>query len=379
MSYDVIVIGAGINGSTTAFDLAQRKRKVLLLEQFPLPHSRGSSHGQTRVIRCLYAQKIYAQMTLDSFPLWQEFERKGNEKLLIRNNMLQVFNKTDHSQIDQAKSILEDLQVSYDVLSKDEINEKYKPLHFQHDVTGICEYEGGTLMASKCVATVQKLFKEFGGELHDNEQVRGIVPGKECRIITNKGQYTTKSVVITAGPFASKLLKMLNLNLPLTIQRTHLCFWKLDNENEGTLEAGFPSFVCRPFNIYGQSSFEYPGLMKICQHGGPVVDIDYPDIEPDLEKQKTFIKKCTKGLSDTPSIIEGCLYTCTPDADFIIDTHPKYNNIVIGTGFSGTGFKMSPITGKILASLALGEESGYDLSLFKMNRFPNILKVNSQL
>ncbi|XP_066914495.1 peroxisomal sarcosine oxidase-like isoform X1 [Clytia hemisphaerica] len=380
-TFDVIVIGAGINGSATAYDLRNKQHKnVLLLEQFPLPHTRGSSHGQTRVIRCLYHKRIYSQMTMDSFPIWRDLERQTNETLFIQNGMLEVYdNTTDSEKLNLSKKVLNDLNVPYKVLNTEEINRKYKPFHFEGDYSAIFESLGGTLMANKCLQAFQTLYKEAGGVLHDNEQVKQIIPGNDLvTVVTNKSQFKAKSLVITAGSFVAKLLKPLHLDLPLTIQRNHLCFWRVHNDGEGTLEAGFPSFKT-PYLTYGTASIEYPGLLKICSHGGPTVDIDYPDQPPNMDDVTKLVTNHMKNVDHKPAIVENCLYTVSPDRDFILDRHPMYPNIVIGTGFSGTGFKMSPITGQILASLALNKNTKYDLSRFKISRFENVLKMKASL
>jgi len=86
-----------------------------------------------------------------------------------------------------------------------------------------------------------------------------------------------------------------------------------------------------------------------------------------------------KGVEDRPSIIENCFYTNTPDRHFIIDLHPHHTNIVIAAGFSGTGFKMAPVTGRILADLSLGRTPTYDISMFRMSRFHGVVKDKKSL
>jgi len=168
----------------------------------------------------------------------------------------------------------------------------------------------------------------------------------------------------------------LGLHLPLQATRTHACYWKLKDASTGSVNSGFPSFIksSNRNHIYGLASYEYPGLIKICDHEGIAVDIDYPDTPPYLEEIKNVIRNIMKGVDDTPSIVESCLYTNTPDRHFIIDVHPQHTNIVIAAGFSGTGFKMAPITGQILADLSLGRHPSYDISMFRMSRFHGVIK-----
>uniref|UniRef100_A0A7M5WIM3 FAD dependent oxidoreductase domain-containing protein n=1 Tax=Clytia hemisphaerica TaxID=252671 RepID=A0A7M5WIM3_9CNID len=155
--YDVIVIGAGINGSATAYELRNKQQKnVLLLEQFPLPHTRGSSHGHTRITRCLYAKKIYSQMTFDSFPIWRDLEQQTGERLYINNGCIQVFDEhLEQEELQNAQRICEELKVPHEILTADEVNERYKPFHIQQHSKTLLDTFGGTLIASKCLTVLQ--------------------------------------------------------------------------------------------------------------------------------------------------------------------------------------------------------------------------------
>ncbi|XP_066915939.1 peroxisomal sarcosine oxidase-like isoform X2 [Clytia hemisphaerica] len=320
-------------------------------------------------------------MTLDSFPIWRDLEQQTGERLYINNGCIQVFDEhLEQEELQNAQRICEELKVPHEILTAGEVNERYKPFHIQQHSKTLLDTFGGTLIASKCLTVLQRLFMKAGGVLKDGEQVKNIRPGKICTVSTNKGEYEAKAIVITPGSFASKILPKVGLNLPLQPIRTHLCFWKVLKEKEGTVESGFPSFMMDKYHVYGTACLEYPGLLKIGLHGGKQVTCDYPDIEnPDFENQKRFIREQMKGVECKPSIVEPCLYTETPDQDFILDFHPKYSNIVIGAGFSGTGFKMAPITGKILANMALDQNHGYDISEFRMTRFENIIQTSSHL
>ncbi|XP_057295582.1 peroxisomal sarcosine oxidase-like isoform X2 [Hydractinia symbiolongicarpus] len=373
--YDVCVVGAGVNGSASAYSLAKQKKDVLLLEQFPVPHTRGSSHGQSRIVRCLYPSMCYAKTSFDSFALWKQLEKEVDDKLLIQNGILEVF-KNGAEKLKRCLEVLDRLGAPYDLLTAEQINIKYPLLKVPHGYSGIVEHNGGMVLASKCVAALQKVFVRNGGVFQDGEPVTRIMPGSTITIHTKKGKYYSRSLIITAGPFTSKLTKPLGLNLPLNIRRTRACYWRLKEEKSGST-SHCPSFIM--FGIYGLACHEYPGLIKICQHTGPIVDIDYPDVAHDIEEVKNFVRLYTDGVEERPSIVENCLYTLTPDRDFIIDVHPKYQNIVIGAGFSGTGFKMAPATGNILADLALGRIPSYDISKFKMGRFPAIVDKKSSL
>jgi len=148
--------------------------------------------------------------------------------------------------------------------------------------------------------------------------------------------------------------------------------------NSYSSKNGFPViFNARYTNIYGIPELEYPGLVKILYHGGPFSDPDvrdFSDLNPIINHVREYIKNYLQMLDhESPAIIEKCMYTCTPDNFPIMDFHETNKNIIIGTGYSGSGFKHSPASGLILANLALGNhqnsENFLDIQKFKLNRF----------
>jgi len=127
--------------------------------------------------------------------------------------------------------------------------------------------------------------------------------------------------------------------------------------------------------MWGLPFFEYPGLVKVAYHGGHETDPSQRDVsirsadDRYLEIAVNFVRTHLRGLEPTPSISEPCMYTLTPDNNFILDRHPKWKNIIIGAGFSGHGFKLSPVVGKVLAELAAGRTPSYCLDPFLIGRF----------
>jgi len=391
MIYDVIVIGAGVNGSSTAYHLIKEEdvNNVLLLEQFPTPHTQGSSHGQTRVFRCFYYDEILGQLSRDSFALWKELESEVKEELLVQNGYLEVYDpaqEVDNNQSRQGIETLQSLGEEYQILSGVEINKRFPPLNFPPSWRGIYEPGGGTVLASKCVVALQRAFVARGGTFLDREKVWRIIPNRTAKgntvtVHTAKHTYEARSIVIAAGRFTTELTETLGLKLPLEVKRVHPYYWDCNAEypDIGTVQSGFPSWFSHL--VYGLPVLEYPGMMKICGHWGRGMKEDVTSVSTAyLKPIQNFIEKYMKNVSATPSVVEECFYTVTPDNFFILDVHPVHTNIVIGAGFSGGGFKMAPVTGKILGDLALGKKVAYDLSFFRLARFDDVIrKISSKL
>ncbi|XP_074640202.1 peroxisomal sarcosine oxidase-like isoform X2 [Tubulanus polymorphus] len=368
--FDVAVIGAGIEGSCTAYQLARDGNTTLLLEQFFLPHSRGSSHGSSRIIRKFYDDDVYTKMMSEAYRQWSRIENMTGQELYKQTAMLVVGFFNDPKQGESIRKSMVQNNAKHIVLTKEQVRSEYPMFRFKEDADlFLLDQEAGILKADKCLLAVQNLFKRFGGVLHDGEKVLQIVPGDVVDIHTNKNLYRAKKVVITAGPWTTKLLKPLRVSLHIKPVRVTVCYFK--EKIPGTYDLS-----CAPITLHNDyrenSSFytlppyEYPHHMKVAFHGGPEIDPDDRDKTQNkeyLERICEYVKDHFPGLEQMPSIIETCIYTVksadcllfsyqmTPDEGFVLDYHPQHRNIVIGAGFSGHGFKLAPVVGKLLKQL----------------------------
>ncbi|XP_054857229.1 peroxisomal sarcosine oxidase [Eublepharis macularius] len=378
--YDALVVGAGIQGSFAAYHLAKRGQKTLLLEQFPLPHTRGSSHGQSRIIRSAYPQDYYTAMMKEAYRLWAELEAEANTSLQRPTTML-ILGRQETPAFQSYWQTMQRHHVPSEVFTPQALARKYPDIHPHGGVMAVADLTAGVLFPDKALRAVQDQFQRSGGTLRDAEKVLSILPGNVITVTTNRGEYQAKRLVVTAGAWTSHLLAPLGLRLPLQPLRIQVCYWRAKGPSAHSHLEKFPCFLGINLNqevhdIYGLPSGEYPGLVKICYHHGSPVDPDKPDqldqasAVPDLQILQNFVKSYLPGLDPEPAVQERCLYTNTPDADFILDRHPRFRNIVIGAGFSGHGFKFAPVIGEILCKLSLEEEPPYNLAPFQISRFP---------
>ncbi|XP_074496164.1 peroxisomal sarcosine oxidase [Sebastes fasciatus] len=374
--YDCIVIGAGVQGSFTAYQLAKKNKKTLLLEQFVLPHTRGSSHGQTRIIRKAYDQDFYTNMMDESYELWAQLEREAGVKLYRQTGLLVV--GPENSEVyQQYKNTLQRNKVPMMILNRDNFSQHIPHVHLAEGDGAVVDIPAGVLFADRALKAAQGQFQKLGGVIRDQEKVTDIQPGPVVTVSTSAGVYRAKSVVITAGPWANRLLAHTGFQLPLEVVKINVCYWKEKVPGSYDVKQRFPCFLvteCEETkeHIYGLPSNEYPGLVKVCYHGGGETDPDQRDKQTDrsdIDILQRYIARCLPGLVPEPAVVESCLYTMTPDRHFVLDCHPAYSNIVVGAGFSGHGFKFGPIIGKLLCELSLGEVPSYDLSPFRIGRF----------
>jgi len=377
------VIGAGIEGSATAYYLAKNGFKTVLLEQFRQGHTRGSSHGNSRITRKVYNESPYVHMMQRAYELWDELEKESGEQLFKKTGIL-YFGAVDGDEIKNCIESMSAHNLPYTLLNHREVNEKFPQLKFDAKWRALYEPDAGLLKADRCLRSFQDQFVKYGGVIRDGDAVTNIeTTGGNTKISTASGaEYTCNGVAICAGTWSKSFLdEFLGLKLPLQPMVVKSCYWKV--EKKGLYSAAnFPCIISHfdPAGVknedamcYGTPSDEYTDLLKFCSHGG--VNINHPDERDSvdaseyIEKPRKYISEHFEHVQTKPAVVETCLYTVTPDENFVLDKHPKFENIAIGAGFSGHGFKFAAVVGEILGSFLLKKPLPFDLSMFKIDRF----------
>lgn len=382
--FDVIVVGAGIMGSCAAHAAASRGATVLLLERFDLLHHLGSSNGLSRTIRDAYPKPHYPPMVRLARRLWAGAEADAGYRVLTPSAHLSIGQRSDASLLAAVRN---------GGGAELDVDEKWPGVFRVPDdgwVTAVSELGGGVLNATKAVAMFQALAVSKGAVVRDNTEVVGIAKNTTgVRVVTSKGEeFHGAKCVVTIGAWTSKLVKSV-AGVDLPIQPLHMLslYWKIKpgHAKELEAEAGFPTFSSHGDpHVYSTPSLELPGLIKINYDSGPPCDPDRRDWSSGVDDAATrvaqWIEEFMPGHVETaggPVVRQSCMYSMTPDKDFVIDFLGGEfgQDVVIGAGFSGHGFKMGPAVGIILAEMAIhGEartaaEAGVELHHFRINRF----------
>ena len=378
-SATVSVIGGGIIGSWTALHLAEAGVRTTLFEQFPLPHTRGSSHGLSRAFRFL------GELELDrldySLERWQALEKVTGETLFIKTGLLN-FGPPGDPDIEKYMAVLRVGGRPFDWLESETIAARFPMLNYSEGWGAAWDPNGGILVAHRCLNAVQSQFLALGGRIVTG-QVESVESQGEAGVHIEVRSNTTGKIetlsfdrtVVCAGPWTAKLVPQLRGLLRSLL--TPVTYWR-DPTGSYSVSNGFPIlFNARLTGIYGLPSCEYHGLVKMLFHGGPETDPDTRDLasfKPYVKKVKRYVRNHLTLLEyRKPAILESCMYTMTPDSDPIIDR--LAGNLVVGCGFSGSGFKHSPATGWMLAALALEQEEtvpkGFRADRYVMDRFQN--------
>lgn len=383
--FDVIVVGAGVQGLSTANYLVESGKKVLILEQFPFPHHRGSSHGSSRITRYSYHKPFYVDMMRKCFECWDKLARKTGLELFNNCGLLTVGSA---AYCEQVNDNLKRYHIAHEILDREEIRKKFSGFSCASDEYAVYEPSGGVLLADKCLQALQQSIRSGGGMFRDGEKMIRLEQDATTgavRVVTSKSTYEGKRVVLTCGSWINKLVKPFGIQYPVKPLKINVMYWKTKNPNMYDIK-NFPATIIETKHVfYSLPIMEYPGHMKVCYHYGIELDPDEPaktsrENQKTREEQYEFVVECVKRhyphLEAVPSVQEDCIYTNTPDQDLILEYLPGSNRkIVVGAGFSGHGFKLAPAVGHILGDLALGTPPPYDIAPFSSDRFGSASKM----
>jgi sarcosine oxidase len=369
--YDVIVLGMGVMGSATAYHLARDGKRVLGLEQFERDHRMGSSYGESRIIRYAYDHPIYIEMAKAAYPMWHALQEESGRELMVHTGGLD-FGPADYPSLVATRDNLAGANIPYEWLSPAEVAERFPQFVLSDDMRAVYQPDAASLLASRCVIAQVELAQKHGAVIHFNTPVIRIEPQHESvRVHTAAGAYEARSLVVTAGAWAGKVLSTTGLVLPVQPTREEIVFFD-PPETALFQPEHFPVFISHGDTYhYGLPNVDGNGVKVGIHKRNEPVDPDTCKRTADDEYiqhmrgfMQTYIPRGVGRVNEARI----CLYTMTPDEHFIIDRHPAYPHIVLGAGFSGHGFKFGPLIGRILADLATHGTTSSDTSLFAANR-----------
>lgn len=383
-NYDVIVIGGGAIGLASAFHLGKRKAKTLVLEQFTFINQLGSSAGVSRQFRIPYPDQYMVQMALDAQPYWDELEKQTTETLLDRVGTLWFGDPAVHStegNIAEAEQALKALNVPYQTLTAQEIEEKYPFRNLPATYTGLFQPDGASINFKATIETLLNLCnKEETVTLEENSPVLMINQvGEQFEITTPKGLYIAKKLAIIPGPYINSIVNLLNFKIEATYWNMSSAYFK---KTDPSIQ--YPTwFVFQ--NPIGENGNQF--------YGFPSVDWDHPEyirvapdfvIEPiaapgdrslipnqqELEYTSSWVDEHMTGLSNVPEYTSTCLIALSKiqNKELLIDFAPSYvpnhrNIVLYATGWAA---KFTPFLGKIMSDLVLDGHTNFDITPFQL-------------
>lgn len=369
---DVIVLGLGGMGSATACELARRGVRVVGLEQFTGAHDRGSSHGRTRIIRTAYYEHpAYVPMCRAAFAGWYRLEQEVGRHLLTECPCLSLGTPTSEVVAGVQAAALEH-SLKIETLSADELTRRFDMFRVRPDEVGVVEHAAGFLAVEACVQAHLDEARRRGADLRFEEPaVSWEATPAGVTVTTTKGRYTADRLILTAGPWAGRLLG--ELGAPLRVMR-QVALWFEPTRADDFRRDRFPIFIAstEAGHFYGLPMIDGSGV-KIARHyGAPELlspdEIDGTPRPEDEGPVRDFVRRTLPTADGPVRLASVCRYTLTPDRHFVIDRHPGHANVALAAGFSGHGFKFAPVVGAMLADLAMNGETAWPRELFGFGR-----------
>ncbi|MFO1021899.1 MAG: N-methyl-L-tryptophan oxidase [Planctomycetales bacterium] len=352
-TYDAIVLGVGGIGSSALAHLASRGLHVLGIDRFPTAHDRGSSHGETRLIRqAYYEHPDYVPLLKRAYALWSDLEHQSGRKLYFESGVLQVGLESGSVIPGILASALQH-KLLVEEISPAEVERRFPGYRVPEPLRAVFEPQAGFLRVEDCIRAYVVAAVEKKADLLINESVKSWRPvGKNIEVVTDHGKHEAGALIITAGSWAGELLS--DLGLPLEVLRKSVYWYETDTPNY-RLDRGQPGFIYETpeGNFYGFPEIDSFGV-KIGEHtrGLPVSDPLNVGREEDAEETariQAFLKRHLPQVSARKKRFMTCLYTLSSDRRFIVDRHPEYANVSYVAGLSGHGYKFASVLGEILA------------------------------
>lgn len=382
-SADAIVVGLGAVGSAALHRLSGRGVRALGIDRFAPPHEYGSTHGETRITRESIGEgDAYVPLVRRANALWREIEAESGLRLLEPCGGLVLSGaRSQHPKkrrfLDETIAVARRHGIRHEVWSADEIAARYPQFILDGDERGYFEPGAGILHPELCVTAQLDLARRAGAGIRTNETVLSVEPaGEGVRVRTDRDTYEAGTAIVTAGAWTPGLVG------PgigrFTLERQVLTWFEVERPEDFAI-GRFPVFIW----LHGDEEQSYGFPIPPGTSGLKVASETYdrPIASPEdsarpvsaEETGAVFARHVAgrlRGVLPVPIKSRTCLYTLTPDLDFLIDRHPDSDRILIASACSGHGFKHSPAIGEALAQLALDGRSVLDLAPFRLRALP---------
>jgi sarcosine oxidase len=373
MEPDLAVIGLGGMGSAALWRAASRGVRAVGIDRFEPPHDRGSTHGESRIIRTSYFEDpAYLPLLLEAFPLWRELERDSAEQLLTMTGAAMI-GRRDSEVIAGALRTAEVHGLAHQVLTADQAARRF-PQHRLHDDDVVFhERDGGVLRPEACVSSALHAATRRGARVITGTRVQRVEPhGDGVRVHTDGELIEARSAVVCAGPWASELLP--ELPVPLWVER-QVNIWFPVRDPDLYSPHRCPVFIREMPGgrfIYGSPSLDGATIKLAVHHQGSRTDpntVDRTISADDVGPLRDHVSRWMEGVEPRPVRGITCLYTNTPDSNFVIDTLPNAPQVTVISACSGHGFKFASVIGDVAVDLATQGGSARPIAAFSLRRF----------
>jgi sarcosine oxidase len=349
---DIVVVGAGITGASTARSLALAGRGVLLVEQFEPGNDRGSSHGSSRILRLSYPDQHFVRLAQGALQSWRELEVDSGERLLVQTGALDF----GPMALENARALAAS-GVRHELLTDGQVRSRW-PITADPGEPILFHPDAAVILAERALEVTVAGAVDAGAVLLKGTRVTGISEERgRVRLATTGEDIIARACVVAAGAWARGLLEGVGIELPVIPTRETLTYFRLANaldlppvmddavpdpEEHGLRRPGLVSYALAAPGL---------GLKAGLHHAGPPTD---PDGTGEVDEAvvrwvSTWAARRYPELDAMPIASQTCIYTNTADESFVLERHGR---IVVASACSGHGFKFGPFFGRTLAGLA---------------------------
>jgi sarcosine oxidase len=375
-SYDLAVIGVGGMGSAIVAHAAARRLRVLGLEQFSIPNTRGSSHGATRILRIgLHEGPTYVPLVLRAVELWHDLGGRTGTPIFHNCGGLDVSLPDSHI-FKGSRAACEKFGIPHEILDAAATHRRFPALRPDHDMLSVYQPGSGFVLPELAVTAHVNAALADGAQIHGHERLLGWEPkGGRYRVRTDRSTYEATQLVFSAGAWIGKLLA--EHNVPVVPERTVLGWFSPVANLPDFQPSRLPVWIVDSPEIghfYGFPIFGIPGfkLGRLREIPSAAVDPDLPRHEPDSVDEadmRGFVKRFFPGADGPILSMETCFFENSPDRAPIIDQLPGAPGVWVCGGFSGHGFKFCSAVGELMADLVTTGSTRFVLDPFRLSRF----------
>jgi sarcosine oxidase len=371
--FDVAVIGVGGIGSGAVYWAAKRAGAgVLGLERFELGHERGASQDHSRIIRLSYHTPDYVRFARDAYAAWSELESDSGEQVVIRTGGLDLYPESAHGWMDDYSNALDEVGIGYEWMDAKETMRRYPQWRLKEDVRVMFQEATGIAAAARANAAHRRVAAELGATIVGGQQVTSVKDvGGEFEIATAVGDvWRAQRVIVTADAWTNEVLANFDTHINLTVTQEQVAYYASTDQPSVQPER-FPVWIWMGMpSFYGLPAFGEAGAKIGWDAGGPEVTGDTRTFDPDPSYTAAldgFMHEHLPGAFGPHITVKTCLYTMTPDRDFVIDRIPGQERAVVGQG-AAHAFKFASVFGRSLVELVFDVATDSDISPWTIDR-----------
>jgi sarcosine oxidase len=370
--FDIAVVGLGGIGSAALYWAAKRVGAGALgLERFELGHERGASQDHSRIIRLSYHAPEYVRFARDAYAAWSVAAEEAGETLVITTGGLDLYPETAHAWIEDYVRALDEVGVDSEWLDAGEAMRRWPQWRLSDDVRVMYQPDAGIAAAARANAAQRRLATALGATMVDRARVTEIRDaGGLYELDTESGTFRAERLVLAADAWTNELLAQMWRPINLTVTQEQVTYYASTDLGAFAPER-FPVWIWmgEP-SFYGFPAFGEPGAKIGWDVGGPEVTGDTRSFEPRPDYARTvdaFMREHLPGGFGPPLVQKTCLYTMTPDRDFVLDLIPGHDRAAVGQG-AAHAFKFASVFGKSLVELVFDGKAESDVTAWSAGR-----------